>query len=64
MQLRNKDVLYTSNAQTVEVAKALQFFRLVVATVNDPIVTATNAYVLKSAARSAGGILGTSTTSP
>ena len=41
MQLRNKDVLYTSNAQTVEVAKALQFFRLVVATVNDPIVTAT-----------------------
>jgi polysaccharide export outer membrane protein len=49
LQLRNKDVLYISNAQSVEVAKALQFFRLVVATANDPIVTATNAYVLKNA---------------
>jgi len=48
-QLRNKDVLYVSNATTVEVAKAMQFFRLTVATVNDPIVAATNSYVLKSA---------------
>ena len=55
MQMRNKDVIYTSNAQAVEVAKALQFFRLVVATANDPIVTATNAYVLKNAAASGGG---------
>ena len=65
MQLRNKDVIYTSNAHTVEVAKALQFFRLVVATANDPIVTATNAYVLKNAAASGGsGIIGTSTPTP
>jgi polysaccharide biosynthesis/export protein len=65
MQLRNKDVIYTSNAQAVEVAKALQFFRLVVATANDPIVTATNAYVLKNAAASGGsGVVGTTTTTP
>lgn len=61
MQMRNKDVIYTSNAQAVEVAKALQFFRLVVATANDPIVTATNAYVLKNAAKTGGsGVIVTS----
>jgi polysaccharide biosynthesis/export protein len=54
MQLRNKDVIYTSNAQAVEIAKALNFFRLVVATANDPIVTATNAYILKNAAATGG----------
>jgi polysaccharide export outer membrane protein len=48
-QMRNKDVVYASNATTVEAAKAMQFFRLTVATVNDPIVAATNAYVLKAA---------------
>jgi polysaccharide export outer membrane protein len=46
-QMRNKDVLYVSNATTVEVAKVLDFMRLVTATVNDPIVAATNAYTLK-----------------
>jgi polysaccharide export outer membrane protein len=50
-QMRNKDVVYMSNATTVEVAKAMQFFRLTVATVNDPIVAAQNAFVLRSLAR-------------
>ena len=45
-QLRNKDVLYIANATSVEVVKALQYFRLTVATVNDPIVAAQNAYSL------------------
>ncbi|WP_445216152.1 polysaccharide biosynthesis/export family protein [Bradyrhizobium sp. Pa8] len=48
-ELHNKDVLYVSNASSVEAAKAMQLFRLTVATVNDPIVAATNAYILKSA---------------
>jgi polysaccharide export outer membrane protein len=48
-QMRNKDVLYVSNATTVEVAKFLTYIRLIVATVNDPLVAATNAYVLKGA---------------
>jgi polysaccharide export outer membrane protein len=45
-QLRNKDVLYIANATSVEIAKALTYFRLVVATANDPIVAAQNAYSL------------------
>ena len=46
LQMRNKDVVYIANATSVEIAKALTFFRLTVATVNDPIVAAQNAYDL------------------
>ena len=42
MQMRNKDVLYISNAGSVETAKLMTYFRLVVATANDPILAATN----------------------
>ena len=52
-QMRNKDVIYVSNATSVQAAKAMQFFRLVVATVNDPIVAAQNAVVLRSEIRTA-----------
>jgi polysaccharide biosynthesis/export protein len=48
-QMRNKDVIFTSNAASVESAKLMQYLRLITATVNDPIVTATNAYALKAA---------------
>jgi polysaccharide biosynthesis/export protein len=44
----NKDVLYVSNATSVEIAKVLQYFRLTVATVNDPIVAAQNAFLLRN----------------
>jgi polysaccharide export outer membrane protein len=47
-QMRNKDVIYVSNATTVDVAKALQFFNLIVATADNPIVAAQNVYILKS----------------
>jgi polysaccharide export outer membrane protein len=47
-QMRNKDVIYVSNATTVEISKALQYFRLTVATVNDPIVAAQNAFLLRN----------------
>jgi polysaccharide export outer membrane protein len=47
-QLRNKDVLYASNAQSVESAKLMQQIRLVTATVNDPIVAAYNATLLRT----------------
>jgi len=50
-QMRNKDVLYIANATSVEISKALNYFRLTVATVNDPIVAATNAYNLNLVAR-------------
>lgn len=48
-QIRNKDVLYVSNAQSVESAKLMQQIRLVTATVNDPIVAAANAVILRNA---------------
>jgi polysaccharide biosynthesis/export protein len=53
-QMRNKDVLYISNAAAVEIAKVLDFVRLITATVNDPIVAAQNVYVLKNVASGAG----------
>jgi polysaccharide biosynthesis/export protein len=53
-QMRNKDVLYVSNAASVEIAKVLEFIRLVTATVNDPLVAATNAYTLKNVASGVG----------
>jgi polysaccharide export outer membrane protein len=47
-QMRNKDVIYVSNATSVEISKALQYFRLTIATVNDPIVAAQNAFILRN----------------
>ena len=47
-QMRNKDVIYVSNATTVNVTKALNFFNLVVGTASNPIVAAENVYILKS----------------
>jgi polysaccharide export outer membrane protein len=44
--MRNKDVIYVANATSVEISKAMDFFRQTVATVNDPIVAAQNAYSL------------------
>jgi polysaccharide export outer membrane protein len=48
-QMRNKDVIYVANAVAIETAKVFDYLRLIVGTVNDPIVAATNAYVLKAA---------------
>jgi polysaccharide biosynthesis/export protein len=48
-QMRNKDVIYIANAAAIESAKVMDYLRLIVGTVNDPIVAATNAYVLKAA---------------
>jgi polysaccharide export outer membrane protein len=55
-EMRNKDVIYTSNAGAVETTKFLNFLRTIMATANDPIIYATNGFALKSA------INGTSTT--
>jgi polysaccharide biosynthesis/export protein len=48
-QMRNKDVIYIANAAAVESAKVFEYLRLLTGTVNDPIVAATNAYILKAA---------------
>jgi polysaccharide export outer membrane protein len=48
-EMRNKDVIYTSNAASVETTKFLTFLRTIMATANDPIIYATNGYALKAA---------------
>jgi polysaccharide export outer membrane protein len=52
--MRNKDVMYTSNADSVEISKFLNFLRTIMATVNDPIIYATNWYGLKAASEGTG----------
>jgi polysaccharide export outer membrane protein len=49
-QMRNKDVIYISNSPTVETFKMLLFVRLITSTINDPIVAATNALLLRNLA--------------
>jgi polysaccharide biosynthesis/export protein len=61
MQMRNKDVLFVSNAPAVEIAKFLQYVRLIVATANDPMVAATNGYILKNAINGTAITTGTPT---
>jgi polysaccharide export outer membrane protein len=65
-EIRNKDVLYISNAATVDSSKLLTYLRLVMATAQDPIQAATNVYVLRNTAQGTGtiitGISGTSAT--
>ena len=45
-EVRNKDVIFAANAVSVEVTKFLTFLRTIMATVNDPLVYATNYYTL------------------
>lgn len=53
-EIRNKDVIYTSNAASVETTKFLNFLRTIMATANDPVLYATNAYALKAAINGTG----------
>jgi polysaccharide export outer membrane protein len=56
-EMRNKDVIFASNAPTVETTKLLTYLRLITATVNDPLMAAVNAYTVKNLA--AGGAANT-----
>lgn len=66
-QMRNKDVVYVSNAISVDTSKFLNYVRLIIATAQDPITYATSVYTLKnvaSGAASTGVIIGTAPISP
>jgi polysaccharide export outer membrane protein len=52
-ELRNKDVVYTSNAVAVESTKFITYLRLLMATAEDPIVAASTVLTLKSLAHGA-----------
>jgi polysaccharide biosynthesis/export protein len=49
-EMKNKDVIFASNATSVEATKFLTYLRLLTATVNDPLMAAVNAYTLKGLA--------------
>jgi polysaccharide export outer membrane protein len=46
-EMRNKDVIYVSNAVSVEVTKFLQYLQTINGTIQDPLGTAIGAYTLK-----------------
>jgi polysaccharide biosynthesis/export protein len=48
-EMRNKDVVYVSNAVSVESSKFMNYIRTIVATANDPINLGISAYTLKGA---------------
>lgn len=63
-EMRNKDVIFTSNATSVESSKLLTYLRLITATVNDPLMAAVNAYTVKGLATgtSSATVVNTTTT--
>jgi polysaccharide biosynthesis/export protein len=63
-QMRNKDVIYISNAVAVESAKLMQYIRLVSATVNDPMVVTQNSIILRNTIRDSAPSAGMSVTGP
>lgn len=55
-EIRNKDVIFTANAASVEIIKFLNLLRTVMATADDPIVYATNYYTLLNTIKGTGGL--------
>ena len=55
--MRNKDILYVSNARAVEQAKLMEHLRMVNATIKEPIDTAISAYTLKSLINGASSVV-------
>jgi polysaccharide export outer membrane protein len=47
-ETRNKDVIYASNAASVDNSKFLNYLRLIIATAQDPVIAATNVYILRN----------------
>lgn len=48
-EMRNKDVIYIANAQSVDVSKFLNYLRLIIATANDPVNSYLTVVTLKNA---------------
>ena len=48
VRMRNKDILYISNAESVEIVKVLQYLRVIMATASDGINTVNDGVVLRN----------------
>jgi polysaccharide export outer membrane protein len=55
-EIRNKDIIYASNASSVEATKFMTYVRLVFGTINDPIATAISVYTLKGLVQGTGAV--------
>lgn len=61
-EIRNKDVLYISNAVSVDSTKFLNYLRLIIATAQDPVNAATNVYTLRNTIQGTSIIIPNATT--
>ncbi len=57
--MKNKDVIYVANSLATETTKAMLYFRTVIATINDPIISAQNGLVLLNLFRGTTNVLAT-----
>jgi polysaccharide biosynthesis/export protein len=55
-EVRNKDVIYVSNAFSVEATKFMTYLNNINTTVQGPITTATSAYGLRNIITGAGAV--------
>jgi len=60
-EMRNKDVIYAANALSVDSTKFLSYLRLIIGTAQDPVVAATNVYVLRNTIASATSAIAVTT---
>jgi polysaccharide export outer membrane protein len=65
-EMRNKDVIYVSNATSVEATKFLNYLRTIVGTINDPMQAAISGLTIKALTSGTGAnvIIGTPTVGP
>jgi polysaccharide biosynthesis/export protein len=63
-EMRNKDVIYTSNAVAVEATKFLTYLRLIMATAEDPLIIAATALTVKTLAQGTTGAATVISTAP
>ena len=63
-EMRNKDVIYVSNAYSVENTKFLNYLRTINSTASDPIQSAISIYTLKNLIRGTGVTTTSVLTSP
>src|SRR5262249_14339088 len=56
-EMKNKDVIYVSNALSVDSSKFLAYLRLIIGTAQDPVLFATNAYILRNTIAAATSVV-------
>jgi polysaccharide biosynthesis/export protein len=63
-EMRNKDVLYVSNAFSVESTKFMNYLNTINTTIQGPIATTTSAYGLRNIIRGTGQVPSVFTSAP